>query len=106
MAQPAAWLGHNSFGLLKYMTVRTCSSLKHFPNSTAALKSLLMFPFSFRPRPRVVTAGADGTVSFWEDRTEEIKRERAEQRDREVEEAQTLANLMQDGSLAKAFRYI
>jgi len=90
-----------SDGLLKVWDLKTAMNLGTFD---AHEDKIWAVAYSEATK-EIITAGRDGNIFFWTDKTEEKKEEERQKANEVVKTEQTLANLVHSGQLDKALRY-
>ncbi len=89
-----------SDGLLKVWDLKTGSAVGTFDAHEDKIWAVTYSQAS----GNLVTAGRDGNIFFWDDKTEEKKAEERAKVNQQVEQEQNLANLVQSGQLSKALK--
>lgn len=89
-----------SDGLLKVWDVKTGMALGTFDAHEDKIWALTFSQHT----GNVITAGRDGNIYFWEDKTEEKKEQERQKQNEMIKTEQTLANYVQSGQLDKALR--
>ena len=92
----------SSDGLLKVWDLKTGTNVGNFDAHEDKIWSVTYSEAT----KEIITAGRDGNIFFWTDKTDEKREEERQKANEIVKTEQTLANLVHSGELDKALRFV